>query len=103
MQVVWLEVKVTPPRRIGAVSIPRPWESEGDLRRLQGLDLHEMGAAQLERERQRLDVALGIVDDAELVEPMYVLSGATPMTVGMYLEGRRALVSQLLASRCDAP
>ena len=30
--------------RIGAVRIPRPWESESDLRRLQGLDLHEMNA-----------------------------------------------------------
>ena len=92
-------LEVTPPRRIGAVSIPRPWESEGDLRRLQGLDLHEMGAAQLEREGRRLDVALGIVEDGEIMEPMYVLSGAAPMTVGMYLEGRRLLVLQLLASR----
>ena len=92
-------LEVTPPRRIGAVSIPRPWESESDLRRLQGLDLHEMSPAQFERERQRLDVALGIADDAELVEPMYVLSGAAPMTIGMYLDGRRALVHQLLSSR----
>ncbi len=44
---------MTPPRRIGAVPIPRPWESEADVRRLQGLDLHGMDARQLERERRR--------------------------------------------------
>ena len=58
-----------------------------------------MDAAQLERERRRLDVALGVADDTQFVEPMYVLSGAAPMTVGMHLEGRRALVLQLLASQ----
>ena len=78
---------MTPPRRIGAVVIPRPWESESDLRQLQGLDLHEMDAAQLERERRRLDVALGVADDTQFVEPMYVLSGAAPMTVGRHLRG----------------
>lgn len=86
--------------RIGAVRIPRPWESESDLRQLQGLDLHEMDAAELERERRRLDVALGIGSDAQLGASMYVLWGSAPMTVERYLEGRLALVRQLLAS-CD--
>ena len=45
---------MTPLRRIGAVPIPRPWESEGDFRRLQGLDLHETDAGQLERESRRV-------------------------------------------------
>ena len=81
--------------RIGAVRLPRPWESESDLRRLQGLDLHEMDATQLERERRRLDVALGIGSDAQLGDSMYVLWGSAPMTVEQYLEGRLALVRQL--------
>jgi hypothetical protein len=87
--------------RIGAVRIPRPWESEGDLRRLQGLDLHEMDRAELERERRRLDATLGIASDRQLSESMYVLWGAAPLTVEQYLEGRLALVRQLLKSRGD--
>jgi hypothetical protein len=90
---------MTPPTRIGAVVIPRPWTSDGDLRRLQGLDLHEMDRAELERERRRLDAALGIASDRQLGESMYVLWGAAPLTVEQYLEARLALVGQLLKSR----
>ena len=90
---------MTPPTRIGAVVIPRPWTSDGDLRRLQGLDLHEMDAAELKRERRRLDFALGIASDLQLGESMYVLWGAAPLTVEQYLEARLVLVGQLLKSR----
>jgi hypothetical protein len=90
---------MTPPRRIGAVLLPRPWESEGDLRRLQGLDLHEMDAAELKREIRRLDVAWGMASDAQLGESMYVLGvAAQPITVEQYLVGRLALAGQVLAS-----
>lgn len=93
---------MTLPQHIGAVRIPRPWESEADLRQLQGLDLHAMTPGQLERERRRLSVALGIGSDAELGESMYCMYGdLQPLTVERYLEGRLALVRQLLAS-CGA-
>jgi len=87
---------MTRPKRIGAVVIPRPWTCEGDLRRLQGLDLHAMDARELERERRRLDAALGIASDRQLGESMYVLWGAAPLTVEQYLEARLQLIEVLI-------
>ena len=89
---------MTPPRRIGAVTIPRPWESSEQLARLQCLDLHAMTPAQLKRERRRLESALGVATDAQLSQSMFVLWGVAPMDVETYLEGRLAIVRQLLAS-----
>ena len=87
---------MTPPKRIGAVVIPRPWASEGDLRRLQGLDLREMDPEELELERRRLDAALGIASDRQLGESMYVLRAAAPLTVEEYLEERLQIVEMLI-------
>ena len=87
---------MTPPRRIGAVRIPRPWETQEDLWRLQCLDLHGMSTRELRRERSRLQTALGIASDDQLAQPMCVLWGAEPLTVEQYLSGRLELVLQLL-------
>ncbi len=79
---------MTPPLCIGQVRIPSPWESEDDLRRLDGWDLAGMSAAQLERERRRLVVALGLATDDELASRILGRIGAPSLTVEAWLVGR---------------
>jgi len=93
---------MTPPTRIGAVVIPRPWESEGGLLRFQGADLAGMDAAGLERERARLQVALGLATDAELGARILGPIGAAALTVERWLIARLEIVEHILADRGGA-
>jgi hypothetical protein len=87
------------PQRIAAVVIPRIWQSESDLRRLQGIDLIEMNDLELLRERRRLSTALGMASDAQLDAAMFVLPGAPALSVEMWLTNRLSAVEEILTRR----
>jgi len=84
---------------IGQVQVPAPWRSEGDLSRLQGSDLAAIETVGLERERSRLQVALGLASDAELDARILGPIGAAPMTVERWMIARLELVEYILNER----
>ncbi len=83
----------------GAVQIPEPWRCESDARRFEGLDVHEMNVAELERERHRLHVARGLASDDLLGSRILGPTGAAPMTVEGWLAARLERVEHVLRSR----
>ena len=90
---------MTPPRRIGAVSIPRPWEIESDLRRLQGSELAGMDVSHLEREHRRLHVASGLATDAELDARILGPIGTPALTVERWMLSRMEIVEHIHRAR----